>query len=553
MLAFTKLAPPIPALVRYSEPQIVGPSSMPKLKPTAEWLSNFPNLPGNLNLDRFASRGLAMFIAYAIVRCLVGAATRPFWYDEVCTIIIARQPSLSGIWNALSHAADSQGPGFCLIERMSAVLLRNQEVALRLPSILAFCCITICLFVFTRRRAGSAYALVCAAIPFTTSLFNLYAIEARAYSLLVACIAIALVTYQRPPSLRWMCVMALALAASVSFNYYALLAMVPFGLAELYVLLVRRQIRWPVWIAFSLGVAPMALFWPFLVALKHNFGAHFWAGASLSGLAFIYATIFMTSPPWGAALAAAAVLAMVGLVVFALNSKAVAAPNGAPADEYVLVLALLGLPFIGYVAAKLTHSGMTERYVLAAVLGISLAAGCILPLLDRKSVILAVGFLAALLAVQEAAFWVAHAHQLTGFDSPAHSLASLVTSAGHPDLPVVISDGLEYLPIAHYATPPWSQRFVTLVDAPAALIFAGNDSLDRGLIVLRSFAPLRVYDYKDFALQHATFLLYSSNGSGRDPHDWWAEQLFRDGYALNVLAVDHQRTIYLVTCPQESP
>jgi hypothetical protein len=519
--------------------------------PTAP--AKFPAALQDLNIDKFAVRILIVFIAYAVVRSLVGAATRPFWYDEVCTIIVARQPSVSGIWCALSHAADSQGPGFCLIERISAALLRNQEVAFRLPSILAFCCITICLFVFTRRRAGNAYALVCAAIPFTTSLFTWYAIEARAYSLLVGCIAIALVAYQRAPSLRWMCVMGLALAASVSFNYYALLAMVPFGLAELYILLVRRQIRWPVWIAFSLGVLPMAAFWPLLVAMRHNFGAHFWSSASLSGLAFIYATLFMTSPPWGAALAAASVLAMAGLIgFFALNSKGAAAPS-TPAHESVLVLGLLALPFIGYVAAKLTHSGMTERYVLAAVLGISLAAGCILPLLDRKSVLLAVGFLAALLAVQEAAFWVAHAHQLTGFDSPADSLGSLVTSAGHPDLPVVISDGLEYLPIAHYATPPWPERFVTLVDAPAALIFAGNDSLDNGLIVLRSFAPLRVYDYSAFALQQHTFLLYSSNGSGRDPHDWWPERLSRDGYALKVLAVDHRRTIYLVTRPQESP
>ncbi len=522
--------------------------------PTTDASAKFPAALQDLNIEKFAVRILIVFIAYAVLRSLVGAATRPFWYDEVCTIIVTRQPSISGIWNALAHAADSQGPGFCLIERMSAALLRNQEIALRLPSILAFCCITICLFVFTRRRAGSAYALVCAAIPFTTKLFTRYAIEARAYSLLVACIAIALVAYQRAPARRSMCIMALALAASLSFNYYAGLAMVPLGLAELYLLLIRRQIRWPVWIAFSLGVLPMAAFWPLLVAMRHNFSAHFWAKTSLTGLAFIYATLFLTSPPWGAALAAASVLAMAGLIIFfARNSKGAAAPSSAPPHEYVLVLGLLSLPFIGYAAAKLTHSGVTERYVLAAVVGISLAAGCILPRLDRKSVLLAVTFLAALLAAQEAEFWLAHAHQLTGFDSPADSLASLVTSAGHPDLPVVISDGLEYLPIAHYAAPPWSERFVTLVDPQAALIFAGNDSLDTGLTVLRPFASLRVYDYKDFVLQHPTFLLYSENGSAPDPHGWWAERLFRDGYALKVLAVDHQRTIYLVTRPQESP
>jgi 4-amino-4-deoxy-L-arabinose transferase-like glycosyltransferase len=516
--------------------------------------SSFTVLLRDANIEKFAVAGLVILIAYAVVRNLVGAATRPFWYDEVCTWIVTRQPSLSAIWNALAHAADAQAPGFYLIERISAAFIRNQEIAFRLPSILGFCCITICLFVFTRRHAGGAFALVCAAIPFTTSLFNWYAIEARPYSLLVACIAIALVAYQRAPIAAWMLVMCLALAASIALNYYAVFAMVPFGLAELYVLLVRRQIRWRVWIALACGVVPLAVFWPLLAKLKQYYGEHFWSGASLSGLIHIYGAFFMSSPPFGAAIAAAALLGMMGLIVLlALNPESAAAQTTTPAREYVLVVALVGLPAIGFLVAKLTHSGMTERYVLPAVVGISLAAGCILPLLDRKSVILAVGFLVALLAVQEASFWVAHKHQLTTFESPADSLASLVTSVGYQELPVVISDGLEYLPIAYYAAPPWSERFVFLADPSTALIFAGNESLDKELIVLRSFAPLRVYDYSAFALQQRTFLLYSSNGSGGDPQDWWAERLLRDGNALRVLAADHRRTIYLVTRRQESP
>ena len=515
--------------------------------------SNFTVPLRDAKTEKFAVASLVILIAYAVLRDLVGAATRPFWYDEVCTVIVTRQRSLSGIWKALAHAADAQAPGFYLIERISAAFIRNQEVAFRLPSILGFCCITICLFVFTRRRVGGAYALVCAAIPFTTSLFNWYATEARPYSLLVACIAIALVAYQSAPTAAWMLVMCLALAASIALNYYAVFAMVPFGLAELDVLVVRRRIRWRVWIALACGVVPLAVFWPLLAKLKQYYGEHFWSGASLSGLIHIYGAFFMSSPPFGAAIAAAALLGTIGLIVLlALNPESTAAQTTTPAHEYVLVLALVGLPAIGFLVAKLTHSGMTERYVLAAVLGISLAAGCILPLLDRKSVILAVGFLVALLAVQEAAFWVAHKHQLTHFDSPADSLASLVTSAGREDLPVVISDGLEYLTIAEYATPPWSERFEFLADPPAAFIFAGNESLDKELMVLRSFAPLRVYDYPAFASQQRSFLLYSSNGSGGDPQDWWPERLLRDGYVLKVLAVNHSRVIYLVAQPQEA-
>ena len=175
---------------------------MQKLDPNADWPANFPKFPDNLNSDRLAIRGLVILVAYALIRGLVGAATRPFWYDEVCTWIVARQPSLSGIWNALQHGADGQAPGFYLIERLSAALIRNEEVALRLPLILGFCCVTICVFVFTRRRASPGIGLICAAIPLATSLFSWYAVEARPYSMVVACIAVALVAYQRAPSTR---------------------------------------------------------------------------------------------------------------------------------------------------------------------------------------------------------------------------------------------------------------------------------------------------------------------------------------------------------------
>jgi hypothetical protein len=120
----------------------------------------------------------------------------------------------------------------------------------------------------------------------------------------------------------------------------------------------------------------------------------------------------------------------------------------------------------------------------------------------------------------------------------------LVGSAGYPDMPVVVSDGLNYLPIAHYATPAMAKRLVCLVDVPASLLYAEDDVMDKELIVLRPFASLQISDFADFVSQHRTFLLYSANGSGGDPHDWWATRLLRDGYALQVVAADHRQTSF---------
>jgi hypothetical protein len=42
--------------------------------------------------EKLATLGLAALIAYAAVRNIVCAASRPFWYDELCTVAIARHP-----------------------------------------------------------------------------------------------------------------------------------------------------------------------------------------------------------------------------------------------------------------------------------------------------------------------------------------------------------------------------------------------------------------------------------------------------------------------------
>ncbi len=515
---------------------------------TSDRFKSLRNLIQKLSTERTASRGLAILVAYALLRSLVDAATKPFWYDEVMTFIVTRQATVSRIWSALARAVDGQAPGFYLIERLFAPIVSYQEIAFRLPLIFGFCLTTVCLFLFVRRQSGGAYALACAAIPLATSLFHFYATEARPYSLVVACVSIALLCYQRAPAPGWMLLMGSILAVSLTLNYYAVFALVPFALAEFVLLLSGRQLRWPVWLALACGTIPLALFWPLLAQNKKYYGALPFANPSLSAILHIYGSIFGASPPWGVAIVAVMFLSIVGIIVFPkANRTGTESQTNTSLHEHVLVLTLLVLPLIGYLIAKIMHAGMSERYVLSTGLGVPLAVAQILPRLQRRSLALAVGFVISLLVTQEAIFWKAHKGHLTQFESPAVSVESLVGSAGYPDMPVVVSDGLDYLPIAHYATPAMAKRFVCLVDVPASLVYAGDDVMDKELIVLRPFAPLQIPDFVDFASQHHTFLLYTSNGSGGDPHDWWVARLLRDGYALRLVAADHRRNVFLVT------
>ena len=464
-----------------------------------------PSVHGNaflgLDEEKLANRGLAILIVYAVVRSLVAAASKPFWYDEMCTWIVVHQPSVRAIWDALKHAADSQGPAFYLIERTFSAIVPNEEIALRLPSIFGYCCITICVFIFVRRRAGGAYALICSLIPFTTVLFETYAVEARSYSLVIACIAAALVCYQRASSWGWAVMMGMCLALAESLHYYAVFALVPIGLAEVSRLLRAREIRIGVWLALLCGVAPLAVFWPLLSRLREYYGAHFWARPSLFTAAAMYGAFFELKTRWGIGVAAVLVL---GVLIAALDLAArrmkTAAESGSIFDEQVLILGLLGLPFVGYVVTKFAHGGLTDRYMLPAVLGATLAMGSILPRLGRTSVALLVTFVLFGVGAREGEFWTSHHGGQNAGKSDADAIERLANSVGREDLPVAVSDGLEFPALVHYAESHFQDRLVYLVDSEQAVAYNRTNIVDRQLVVLRTLAPIRVAEFPDFAV-----------------------------------------------------
>ena len=153
--------------------------------------------PFALDVEKISPYLLAIFIVYAFVRNLFQAATKALWYDELCTLIISRQERISTIFGALRHGADGQPPLYYLAERLVAAFVANENIALRLLSIIGFSCVLFCLFELIRRKRGNVIALFCASIPLLTVAFGTYAAEARPYSLVLACISFALICYER--------------------------------------------------------------------------------------------------------------------------------------------------------------------------------------------------------------------------------------------------------------------------------------------------------------------------------------------------------------------
>jgi hypothetical protein len=499
--------------------------------------------------EKLATWGMVVLTVYAAIAGILRAASTPFWYDELCTVAIARQPGMSAIWKALGHAADSHPPTYYFVERLAASFLSNEHIAFRLPSILGFCCILLCVFIFVRKQGGPVSALLCAALLLMSQFYLPYAVEARGYALLSACVAVALVCYQRADGLRWTFLMGLSFAAAGAFHYYAVFALFPFALAEFTFLAQNRRLRPGVWVALACGVLPLIAFWPLLSELRKYYGAHFWSQPGLAGALDVYGWFLNVSPYWGIAIAAATSAGVIAIIIFGSVREKSGSREVRHLQENILVLGLLMMPVVVLTAVKMTHGGLTERYMLPAGLGVPLAAGLILSRFDRRLLGLFAVFLCFGVAAQEVHFWLAQRHHLGELSFSTQGVEELVDKADRRDLPVVVSNALEYLQLVHYGPAALVSRLVDIADAPQAFVYSGTDGTEKQLLVLRSYIPLQVYEFQEFAAKYPEFLLYAGAGGWAD---WWSTRLLHDGYMLRLVATDGSRRVYLACRADET-
>jgi 4-amino-4-deoxy-L-arabinose transferase-like glycosyltransferase len=494
---------------------------------------------------------MVALVIYVIVRGVAAAATKPFWFDELITLAVSSQPSMAAVWAALARAADGQPPGFYAVERLVFSLSHNKEIALRLPAILAFPCTLVCVFVFVKKRSGELIAFLCAFLLLSTIVFPKYAVEARPYGMLIACITFALVCYQRVPSPFWTAMLGISLALAQAVHYYAVFAIVPFGLAETVVFLRTRQFRWSVWIALACGAIPLVFFWPLLAHFKAYQGAHYYGYGSYvaTSLPSSYGAYFLTDSAFGAAVFALAVAGVIGSYLLVRPGVSSGGKTrDADVAEGTLLLALVASPIITFSVVKIMHGGMRDSYALPAVIGIAIAVGCALSLARPTVVALFALFIFSSVGVRELNFWRAN-HSLR-LASPATAVEKFVQSSGYGDLPVVVSSGMAYTPIAHYASPVFFQQVFYLMDEEKELHYQGTDTFDRQVVLLRDYMPLQVRDFSEFTSVHRAFLLYGEEPG--DGYNWLPVHLSHVASSVRSVMVEPSRKLYLVTMKEET-
>jgi hypothetical protein len=198
---------------------------------------------------------------------------------------------------------------------------------------------------------------------------------------------------------------------------------------------------------------------------------------------------------------------------------------------------------------------MVPRYTMSVVLGISVAIVNVAYQVRERSgpswIALAVLLIVVVQQADISRFGRVSAGVVTDHGD-VDRLRRLVGRSQTADLPIAVSNGLRFLPMAYYARPTQDLPFVYLIDHAAAVATIGTDSPDRALSTLAPYLAMRLEDRSRFLAAHSRFLLFSEN----EFWDWLPMRLMADGFSMRLLARDigdgTNHMLFLVEAPKPS-
>jgi hypothetical protein len=463
------------------------------------------------------------FLVLVLLSCLYLAATcfrasrKLFWFDELFTVYISRLPDMASVWSALKHGADLNPPLFYGLVRLSESLFGEGQVGTRMPEIIAFWICCLCLFRFVSSRTSVLAGLISMLFPLVTTAY-FYAYEARPHGIVLGCGGIALVCWQSAtrskPRTWWLIGLFASLFCAILNHTYAVLLLVPLGLAEFSRSVLLKRVDWMVWLAMVCPLSGVLLYVPLFRVVKSGIGQV--AGPSLRTLADSYQ--FHLGPSAGV-LSAALILSF----FFTFGWPNRRAPSsllpkhslGLP--EVIALVSFVAMPVFCFVIAKILGVPLYSRYGISIVIGF----GGLFGIVTAQQRVVGWGVLCVLIAQIFINFY-----QYAKSDSisePSVSLALSTRSSRFgliyqtmealPDKssPIVLwGNDHEFLPIMHYAPASLASRLVYVMRA-------GNDPNGEGCVILRRLCnfPGRCEDMADFLAAHNRFFARGNS----DPFD----------------------------------
>jgi len=446
--------------------------------------------------DDFDSNPVVWFILFGVfyLGLVLPAALRPFWYDELFTYNVATLPGFRAMWDALTHGADLNPPLFYVVTRAAISLFGPTELAFRTPAIAGFLVMCCCLYAFVAHRAGACYGFIAMLMPLVTGAIK-WAPEAR------------------DGPVR-------SLRGALLTHCFAVLVLTPFALAQLVRDYHRRKIDWLMWVCIVLPLAACFSYLPLLATSQH-FDYHYRVFQPGWHSVVEFSDVLFAPALWP-------VLAGMAILAFGASRRSKVDAPLAPlwkTGEVVLAAGFSLVPLLAIALARITVGPFMVRYGVSAVIAVAVLFAQAAATLAARSkvvgsalVLVVLGFAAGRTAAQ-------FSDALSSVPDPVLNLDQ------HADLPLVVSSGLIFYPMTHYATAGRANRLWFLTDEKIALRVTGSDMFEKGLPALNRLFPMRAHlqDYSGFLAAHPRFLLY---GYADNKMDWLIPQLRDDGAQL---------------------
>lgn len=437
-------------------------------------------------LERNRIAVIATVSALAWVIAATVARLRLLWFDELVTLYVAKTGSLRAIWHALSLGADPNPPLTHLLVMWSIRLFGEGPLAVRLPAVIAGVAGVLLLFVFMNRRLPVVFSAIGTLFFLSTRAFD-YSYESRSYALTLFFCILALILWRAALESTHPVIasvgLAFVLAAGISSNYFAVLAIFPIAAGELVRALQQRRIELRVWIALFLGGLPIFLYLPLINRAVTQFAPYAWNRPSWGIVNHSYNLLLDATVDFVFILLEAAVV----VYLYRRYGDSRKSTPVFPLHEFAAILALIAYPVLGYLVAVLRAGMISPRFVLPMCYGIAIAVALAAYKFFSKNSVITV----ALLVVTLCWALARNASSASGLIEQRDAFLQLQASLPAKGK-LVVPDSLLALPLYYYSPRSISSRLVFPFDQVSIRQFKGEDSAEQNLWAGRSIWPLAV-------------------------------------------------------------
>jgi hypothetical protein len=490
------------------------------------------------SLDLWLAANRRLYLAAACLVCFVAnlgyAHFRVIVADECLQMIIMRQPDVHAIWNSLIAGVQVDPPVADTVMYYLFRIFGDRLLLARLPSVVTFCLMCLCLSSLVWRYAGAIYGAAAFFMPFATALRSWGSLS-RPYAPLLGFSALALLCWDRlqDPGLRhvmrWRVAFVLSLAATFSTHFFSITILFPLALAELAKWRIRKRIDWPALLCMAVAFIPYLIWSPILVASTRTFLPHPFPTPAFKSLYEFYGDMLFSLPWVGALLLMLLAGAYIGLSSQDGQPRQ-QVPDSAPGSRPLMVFCAgcLLLPVCGAVITAMKVSLYGPRMALISVFGLVVGLPLTIDLAGARKVIglalfAAMAGNAALVAAQGAM-------RLRVREAPYPALAEFRRLIPEPHPDIVIPETNVFLPLVETNRSDPENSLLYLFDTAKQLAVRGSDTPDVASRIIQGRSPARILPFDPYVATHSHFYVVL-NTDVKDIDAWQFKYLLNQMHA----------------------